>query len=1234
MSERETTETWVARPPILDAIDVERHAVVEASAGTGKTYTLEHLVVELLLERELPLEQILVVTFTDKATHEMRERVRATLRRVVDARSSDQAAPDSRWLVDEARRRRVRDALAVFDRAPISTIHGFCQRVLSEHAFECARLLRQEQVESREVFGVGFREELRVALADGASLRPVLELALSMYGAERLEAALYRWYVEQGSPEPRFDRAQAGAALARLPGRRQLAPGGFATRMLETALKRNPRKAVPELLRQLAPVVEALAKGASLYEVLLGFWAWAEADAFSGMNALRYVSHYLGRSTDRAVRPLADAFAQLEASAGGPLSVLVAELLPAVVRRLSGRKAEQGQLDFDDMLSMLRDALYAPEGGDALVTELRRRYRVALVDEFQDTDAVQWDIFRKVFFETDAEQRLVVIGDPKQAIYGFRNADVHTYHRAREAIEARGGATVPLTVSYRSSARVVDAINRVLEQGFFSGVNRYPHPVTCGRPERRALGPEGRDVPPVTLLHCVGRPELRTGPVRRALAERVAREIAGLLEGGLSLDDGEGPVPLSPSDIHVLCRSRGDAEDIGAALSAARLPYAFYKQEGLFQTTTAQHIWDLLRAVEDPSDPVRRLQAWLTPFFAVPLERLPECTHAPPDHPLVEPLYAWRRLADQQRFEALFTAILEESGVLRRELFAATDERALTDYGHIFEILLEQAHKGRRSLRDLVARLGAFIDQRELPEGETGNVHRLESERRAVQVLTMHKSKGLEAEVVFLVGGLTEPPEDRLSPKVFHDPAGRRVAWLGPLGDEVKERYERERREEAERLLYVALTRARRKLFVPYFGPPPEGSELAEGVSYDLVPEPEPAAARSQLALAFEEAAAPETSPAPDPQYELKRLSGPYRVLNERLVQLVGEGALDGPDPLFVREEVPVGPRRRGGADPRAALAAWRPPDELLSATHADDTRFAKARRRQAGFDITSYTRMKSLAGGYRAPEREEPPDALVADAVDVALPEEEDTLPGGTSVGVFLHGVLEHAPFERILALPSDAAWREDPELEAVLVREAVTHGIALEHLDVAAALLAKAMRTPLALADGARLERGLASVTHCATELPFLHPVPERGHPPLDAPPPDGDAPLRIERGFIRGVIDLVIENGGRYHVIDYKSDRLPSFEPPALAAHVENNYRVQARLYTLGALRALAIHDAADYEARFGGLLYAFLRGMGEDDAGIYAERPAWRDVLTWEKALTGERPWGYPLPPRRG
>ncbi|MCA9618984.1 MAG: RecQ family ATP-dependent DNA helicase, partial [Myxococcales bacterium] len=569
--------------------------------------------------------------------------------------------------------------------------------------------------------------------------------------------------------------------------------------------------------------------------------------------------------------------------------------------------------------------------------------RHVLVDEYQDLDPSQYALLAALV-GLDAKKRgldrtersVYVVGDDDQAIYGFRNADVYTYVAAREELENAGGQIVPLDVSYRSTAPFLDALNLVLSRDFFTGVNEYPHPVRCGRPELRLLDAAGGDAPPIALVHLVGRPELRAAPVARALADFVARENQRVLGGAVCVQRGEGPERLSPSAVHVLCRSRADAESIGVALTDARVPHAFYKQEGLFATPAARHVWEVLRAIEDPSDRVRRLHAWLTPFFAVPLSRIEDCRELPPDHPLQVTLRSWRALADAHRWSELFGALLYDSGLVRRELFAASADRDLTDYQHVLEVLLEETHHGRRSPSQLVARLGAFIAGRELPAGESGDVQRLESEQKAVQILTMHKSKGLEAEVVFLVGGLSEPGDDRLAPCVVHDDEGERVAWLGDPPSAVRARIDRERREEAERLVYVAMTRAKSRLYVPYFGPPPPGTPADPQADYVLEAEPPPEAREAQLALFLDD---PEL-PAVPADYQMDRMSGPYRVLNERLTALVSTGAIEPPG--FERVVVDVTPSRQAPADASLALSGWRPGG--VEDAVAADPRFERAR--------------------------------------------------------------------------------------------------------------------------------------------------------------------------------------------------------------------------------------------------------------------------------------------------
>ena len=188
------------------------------------------------------------------------------------------------------------------------------------------------------------------------------------------------------------------------------------------------------------------------------------------------------------------------------------------------------------------------------------------------------------------------------------------------------------------------------------------------------------------------------------------------------------------------------------------MPFSFYKQDGLFQTDEARDVRDLLAAIDAPGDPGRRGRAWITPFFAVPLAGLLDLVDPPDSHPLVKRLTDWKELAGRRRFETLFARILDDSGVIRRELFLKDDERALTNYLHLFEILLEEARAAGCDTGRSGHNAHCLYQETRKPPGEDGNVQRLDSDREAVQIMTIHKSKGLEAAVVFVYGGFTGFP--------------------------------------------------------------------------------------------------------------------------------------------------------------------------------------------------------------------------------------------------------------------------------------------------------------------------------------------------------------------------------------------------------------------------------------------------------------------------------------------
>lgn len=1098
------------KPSILSEIPKDRHAVIEASAGTGKTYTLEHLVVELVLSG-VPIQEILVVTFTKPATAELIARIRGLLIKLLELRE-DEAEPgasqDECWELDDQARARIEGALRSFDSATIATIHSFCQGILGEHAFANQRLFDEELIDSDEAFAQAFLQAIREEIAVSPHHRALLE----------------RWLEE---------------------------------------------KALEDLQKLLGACIKVRGR-------LLPVWEEEE----------------IGEDEASIERMLAAIGVEISLEA-----MVVHQFLPLVRGRLRRHKREAGVYDYEDMLELVRDSLLGEHGG-ALVSELRCRYSHALIDEFQDTDELQWEIFRKIFFESerkDADGRkqnlLYLIGDPKQAIYRFRGADVETYLAAREELLQAGGARVVLDKNFRSTGALIDAYNDVMLQGAESGFFTHPEidyrePVGCGDPALELLGRDGEPAAPIHVFEAKLPKGKRGGsqrsqevvlpPLARAIAAQI-RAITDPAQPSLRMKDGRGVHRIAHREIYVLCSSNSEARKIGEVLREEGVPIAFLKQDGLLQTDEAQDLLEVLAAIADPADDSKRLKAWLTPFFGLTLTSIEAARELPPSHPLVQRLYDWKAVADARNFAALFSRLFDESGVVRRLILTERGERALTNYLHLSELLLEAQGEGGRSLQELLALLARWIDGSLPVEGQEANQQRLESDRDAVQIMTMHASKGLEAKVVFLAGGLSS--SNRHLTRTFHKGRERiTYVWTAPSrlkgksAQALKEQVEtigelaaREERWEAERLLYVALTRAKGRLYLPWL-----------------------------------------TSEEEDPS-----LSGPYRVVDERLRVLCQPGQ---EQPPYLQREVvdcTVSVERDPALQP-GALVGWEPRFE------SDDrgAELGALREERRGYRITSYTQMRS--GGSATLEFEPEREDFVGEAQRASFVTEEE-LPGGAGTGIFLHEVLAKVPTELALRAGDAAAFAKDPEVLSIVEREARAAGFDERYLRAAAELVFTSLRAGLPLRDGAPLG-GIAAAPKLLREMEFLYPIPERSHPRLEERL-DG-SPLEIRRGFVKGFVDLLFEHEGLAYLGDWKSDVLPSYSPEAIGRRVEESYRLQAKLYSLALVKLLEIRDEGSYEERFGGFLFLFLRGMqlgGEPGGGIYFERPSWVELLSWEEEL---------------
>ncbi|MCA9710768.1 MAG: UvrD-helicase domain-containing protein, partial [Myxococcales bacterium] len=829
--------------------------LIEASAGTGKTWAISTLLLRLMLEQSLSVDQILVVTFTEAAAAELRDRVRDRLRDALHAYRHDQA-PDPLLAQLVARRRAEGHALAdrerltlslrSFDEAPISTIHGFCNRVLHDSAFES---------------GVAFETELIV------DDEPIVQETLRDFWARELYGA-----------DPRFVRHLHREGLS---PDRLMSLAWLALRHVDAPIV--PERAEVGDQPGVSTYVDAYRQAREIWwrdrdqikALLLGFdqlhkaryrkedmptWFLA-MDAFlrsedpgpelGSVGFDKFLPDRLAAATSvRHTRagglppqhPFFDACAALD-HARAPLEEdhrtreveLKRRLIKHLRREVPRRKTAAGVQSFDDLLQRLDRALRG-RAGRRLAQAVRQRYRAALIDEFQDTDPIQYRIFRTLYGGT--RQPLFLIGDPKQAIYGFRGADVFTY---LEAARATGDRRFTMDTNWRSDPPLLTAVERLFDVRrpfLIEDIDFVPV-----RP-RPGAGPSlTRDGQPLPAFELLVQPragaQVRSGQIAaewadRHLPERVAADISRLLDhegdGGATIHDRDGPRPLHAGDIAVLVRKNDQALQVQRQLRQLGIPGVVYGDATVFDTPEADELYRVLGAVAEPTRTSLLRAAITTELLGVSANAL-EAMAGDDDtawNRWIDDFRGWHEQWAQRGFVQMFRALLAERGTQQRLLAMLDGERRMTNLLHLAELLHTAStaeHLGPAGL------LRWFQQQRRSKSTMVEAVKlRLERDDRAVQLITIHRSKGLEYPVVYCPylwdgTGLFASEEDNL---LFHDPDdGNRLkidVRRKPKGRKEKDAdphialARREKAAENLRLLYVALTRARHRCVVVWGG--------------------------------------------------------------------------------------------------------------------------------------------------------------------------------------------------------------------------------------------------------------------------------------------------------------------------------------------------------------------------------------------------------------------------------
>ncbi len=1198
----------------------DAHAVLEANAGTGKTQVMAQIFVDLLVSTSCRLEQILAVTFTERATVELRRRVR----RALEETRIRNKTPNSRTDKIEA-------ALLSFGSASICTIHSFCHQLLVEFSPDFAAGQSFEVIDSRQAFHRAFRSFLREYPTAKGHVGLVLEQWLKRHTIDDLEALLFTAhdlrYLEAGAVENHCASLTAMMELANL----QAVRDDYAT----AALASEARRAALKALDLLAQLIEENRGD------LDGFAQNLASFDFSPLLKPRRVSADGKKRFPEGFSPEGKVFLSVAKRAHAAIQIeprAIDAFLPQVTERLESQKLQQGLLDYDDMLRRTWRLLNEPNA-EQILPILRARLRYGLIDEFQDTDDLQWKILRRLFVESKGGNQLYLIGDPKQAIYAFRGADVFTYLAAVDDLIAGGAPRLSLNENFRSTPTMVEALNAILDQQatdpLFTGEITYRTPSRSARPDFRVVSQDGKPLEPITLMRYAPADldDATAANARRALGRRFAENLRRLLfdqryQMKIVQKDGVWET-VGPDDVMILTRSEDEGIEAGSYLREVGVPFSFYKLEGLFQSDEAWEILDLLKAIEQPSLRARRIKAYLTPFFGLELNELAP-SGAEPEQ-AYEMLLEWNALAEQERLSELFDQVLHQSGLVARQLLLHGSRRRLSNYEHIFETLLEHAHAKRQELSDLIILLQGYIAGGAASLQREQNFLRPESAGPAVRILTVHKSKGLEAKVVVLFGGLYSPIRNTLIAR-YHDEGHQSHLAVGKEAkDIVKDVLRKEAAEEDQRLLYVAITRAAAKLFLPFF---PDGalkkplSGYYAALNRRLNAMASAAELREDLFAVEDvndgEASRPPERAAAQPRSAVMatttgKTRGPSRKEGaqpapERSTSQMRAGATTGADPAG-------GEVIEGEHDPSAQPSRWFPPEKLLNEDDYRDAalnRLLNLKARHAPLVLRSYTSLqRHLEADTRSPAFDSGQEAARrGDARDGAL-----ELEGSREAGIFLHEAIEELDL-RSLAEPSDFdSWKNRADVRGTFERAMRRRrGLDEASIESAMELVHRALHWSFRC-DGGRSSSDLYSLA-AMREMEFLYPIARRVAG--SSPSGTGASEQSTQPLYFRGFIDLVFEHQGLTYLADWKSDVLPSYEPAALKTHVERNYQLQMKIYLLAITRLLRIGSAADYEKRFGGLLYLFLRGLSgtsNDSAkGVYFCRPAWEELERYESELS--------------
>ncbi len=1146
---------------ILDSVSCSIHGLnlIEASAGTGKTYNIQNIFVRMIMESGYSVESILVVTFTDAATQELKNRIRSILtdlKDYFDGRSIDdlariKALADAGQVSAETKHNRVVLAIQEFDKAAIFTIHSFCKKILDENVFNTAAYFNQElQTNNEKII-----EEITYDYIRNHFYK-LSETELFLLNYNKITPISLIHFINRvhGKSNIQFDRDYSANNSVTLLNKYR--------RQIEKKLNKERifRKLSPKVMKQNSYKPEQLQKYLSVYDKIIDLKA--TKDDLKLLDRLTPEKIKIGTKKDKT-EPTDELFELTKTFLDNYETIfqdyhchIYFDFYHFFMTQLEKEKKRHAFRTYNDLIVDAEKNL----SNTRLLESVRQEYAAVLIDEFQDTDTLQYSIFSKIFIQAD--KPCFLIGDPKQAIYSFRGGDIYAYKNARQEVAARKGNIYTLPTNYRSTKSMVQAINDLYtnlpnKKEFFNDFITF-YPVTAQPDQSDTLRYNNRTVTEALDIFFHDNSTNDTDGNSFSINQTV-NKILTFLNNDYQLYEKGKSHKVVPSDIAVLVNTHKQAESLLPTLKAVNIPAVVQTSGSVFDSEEAVVFDHLIAVIEDPSN-LMLLRGVLTTFlFDTTAENLYHMTHDDDeDH-----INAWivffrtcKKRWQQGSFIEAFNFIVKEQELIPFIKNQENGERKLTNLFHLQELIQTKEQNSSLGIAGIKNWFSKQLDE-EKREKENDIEVRLETDDDALKIMTIHKSKGLEFPIVFcpFLWSRDEQIKSNDTITQYHDENNQKIINLAGAQ---KEMAERENMEEAIRLAYVALTRAKYKAVIcsiknkklsveKYFL-----TKLESGNIPGLLAELKD---KNRAIKSFDFSK----------HINFISIDSDKKIPGRYLPQ-------GNPDSAPLVEKKFTGNLKKSwSVNSFSSLA--RPPHDI-----------------------------------YIDPDKD-------YDELDPQKETEETeklsifNFPAGAKVGSCWHSIFEEIEFS------TDYQTIREKSAEKLLAYGLLpdTEPLAESYIDITTTMVHTVLNATLSTTNKIILKH--IKEDKKITEMEFYFSVNNESAKIKEILSKYNIQIDQIPKGFLLGYIDLVFQHEGKFYILDWKSNSLGNgldyYSDATLSNEMtEHQYTLQYLLYTVALHKFLKRRlPNYQYEQDFGGVFYIFLRGVSDKKpgSGVYYDLP---------------------------